>query len=150
MNIHIYTDGACRGNPGIGGYAYTIYDEFGELWVKSSGSELNTTNNKMEITAAIEALRAVKKFLSQDSNFNIIIHSDSAYLVNCFNDSWISKWNENGWKTYDKKDVLNKDLWEVLNELVLLTSCNFKRISRKEWKIKEVDKEASLALKKLI
>ncbi|MFA5068167.1 MAG: ribonuclease H, partial [Candidatus Izemoplasmatales bacterium] len=114
-NFKIYTDGSCRSNPGCGGYAYTIYDEMGGVWVKSSGCQIDTTNNRMELTAAIEALNAIDKFYPEKKTESVTIYSDSAYLVNCFNEKWIEKWMANGWKTYDKKDVINKDLWQILN-----------------------------------
>jgi ribonuclease HI len=150
MEFHIYTDGACKGNPGSGGYAYNIYDEFDNILVQSNGSERQTTNNRMELTAAIEALRFIdSKYKSIIYPHTIIIYSDSAYLVNCFNEKWIDKWMENGWKTYDKKEVLNKELWEILYQIVKKTGTTFQKVSRKDPKIKEVDKEAKSSSKKL-
>jgi len=96
----------------------------------------------MEITAAIEALRMINKMYK---DYTVSVYSDSAYLVNCFNDGWIDTWIKNGWKNSNKKDVSNKELWETLNEFVKITGATFKRISRKEIRIKEVDKEASAA-----
>ena len=150
MEFHIYTDGACKGNPGNGGYAYKIYDELGETWVQSSGFERETTNNRMELTAAIEALRFIENnYKNTIYPGAIIIYSDSSYLVNCFNEEWIDKWIENGWQTYEKKDVLNKELWEILYQLVKKTNANFQKVSRKDPKIKEVDIEAKTASRKL-
>lgn len=150
MEFHIYTDGACKGNPGNGGYAYNIYDEFGQIWVQSSGFERETTNNRMELTAAIEALRFIENnYKNTICPGTIIIYSDSAYLVNCFNEKWIDKWMENGWKTYEKKEVLNKELWEVLYQLVKKTNAGFQKVSRKDTKIKEVDREAKNSSRKL-
>ena len=108
-NITIYTDGACSGNPGKGGWgAVLIYrDKQKHL----SGSAILTTNNKMELTAAIEALRAVKK-----SN-NIELYTDSQYVKNGIN-LWIINWKKNGWKTANKKEVANKDLWIELDKYV--------------------------------
>jgi ribonuclease HI len=146
MELHVYTDGACKGNPGKGGYAYTAYDEKGEVWVKSSGTDRETTNNKMELTAAIEAIRMIDKLYK---NCSIRIYSDSAYLVNCFNDNWIEKWKENGWKTHKKEDVLNRELWEILDELVKKTGTTFERVPRKDLRIQQVDKEAKSVVKKL-
>ena len=107
--ITIYTDGACSGNPGKGGWgAVLIYhDKQKHL----SGSAILTTNNKMELTAAIEALRAVKK-----SN-NIELYTDSQYVKNGIN-LWIINWKKNGWKTANKKEVANKDLWIELDKYV--------------------------------
>ena len=107
--ITIYTDGACSGNPGKGGWgAVLIYrDKQKHL----SGSEVLTTNNKMELTAAIEALKAVKK-----SN-DIELYTDSQYVKNGIN-LWIINWKKNGWKTANKKEVANKDLWIELDKYV--------------------------------
>ena len=107
--ITIYTDGACSGNPGKGGWgAVLIYrDKQKHL----SGSAILTTNNKMELTAAIEALKAVKK-----SN-DIELYTDSQYVKNGIN-SWIINWKKNGWKTANKKEVANKDLWIELDKHV--------------------------------
>ena len=107
--ITIYTDGACSGNPGKGGWgAVLIYrDEQKHL----SGSAILTTNNKMELTAAIEALKAVKK-----SN-DIELYTDSQYVKNGIN-LWIINWKKNGWKTANKKEVANKDLWIELDKYV--------------------------------
>ena len=107
--IEIYTDGACSGNPGKGGWgAVLIYrDKQKHL----SGSAILTTNNKMELTAAIEALKAVKK-----SN-DIELYTDSQYVKNGIN-LWIINWKKNGWKTANKKEVANKDLWIELDKYV--------------------------------
>lgn len=144
MNFHVYTDGACKGNPGKGGYAYIVYDDMNEIWVKSSGSEIDTTNNRMELVAVIEALRTIYKMYQ---NYTIKVYSDSAYIVNCFNDSWIDKWKENGWKTSKKESVANRELWEILDELVNNTGATFERISRKDFRMCEVDKNARIASK---
>ena len=107
--ITIYTDGACSGNPGKGGWgAVLIYrDKQKHL----SGSAILTTNNKMELTAAIEALKAIKK-----SN-DIELYTDSQYVKNGIN-LWIINWKKNGWKTANKKEVANKDLWIELDKYV--------------------------------
>ena len=107
--ITIYTDGACSGNPGKGGWgAVLIYrDKQKHL----SGSVILTTNNKMELTAAIEALKAVKK------SSDIELYTDSQYVKNGIN-LWIINWKKNGWKTANKKEVANKDLWIELDKYV--------------------------------
>ena len=107
--ITIYTDGACSGNPGKGGWgAVLIYrDKQKHL----SGSAILTTNNKMELTATIEALKAVKK-----SN-DIELYTDSQYVKNGIN-LWIINWKKNGWKTSTKKIVKNKELWMQLDDLI--------------------------------
>jgi len=107
--LEIYTDGACSGNPGPGGWGVVmIYsDKTKELF----GNEQDTTNNRMEMRAVIEGLRAVK------TRCPINLYSDSSYIVNAINKDWISNWQNNGWRTADKKEVKNKDLWEQIIEL---------------------------------
>ena len=105
--IKIYTDGACSGNPGRGGWAAIILD--GEKIQKISGSEDNTTNNRMELTAVISALKYVK-------DKNLEIYTDSKYAKDGI-EKWISNWKKNGWKTANKQDVKNKDLWDELDQL---------------------------------
>ena len=107
-NIDIYTDGACSGNPGPGGYgAIIIYkDNVKEI----SGFEPDTTNNRMELKAASEALKLLKEAC------NVNLYSDSAYLVNAFNEGWIYGWVKNGWRTSKKEEVKNIDLWQEILE----------------------------------
>ena len=105
--IKIYTDGACSGNPGRGGWAAIILD--GEKIEKISGSKDNTTNNRMELTAVISALKYVK-------DKNLEIYTDSKYTKDGI-EKWISNWKKNGWKTVNKQDVKNKDLWSELDQL---------------------------------
>ena len=108
--VEIYTDGACSGNPGAGGWgAVLIYNNKEK---EISGFCDNTTNNRMEQTAVIEALKLLKE------NCEINIYSDSAYVCNAFNNGWIENWILNNWKTSSKKAVLNVDLWEELLELL--------------------------------
>lgn len=104
--ISIYTDGACSGNPGKGGWGAILIA--GEKQKEISGAEKETTNNRMELTAPIEALRLVKR------PCKIKLYSDSAYLINAFVNGWIYNWQKNGWKTADKKDVKNRELWEEI------------------------------------
>lgn len=108
--ITIYTDGACSGNPGPGGWGALLF--FGPHAKEISGFEPETTNNRMELTAAIKALEALKEPCS------VAIHSDSAYLVNTFKQGWLTKWQLNGWKTSNKGHVENQDLWSVLLDLI--------------------------------
>lgn len=110
VNVTIYTDGACSGNPGPGGWAAVLL--YGDNRKEISGGSKNTTNNIMEITAVIEALKCLK-FECQAK-----VHSDSAYVVNCFNNGWIQKWRKNNWQTASKEPVKNKELWEELYNLV--------------------------------
>ena len=108
--IDIYTDGACSGNPGIGGWGVVIiFDD--KKTIHLNGGNKNTTNNKMELKAAIEAL----KFFKEKNNLNIF--TDSKYVKEGI-ESWIINWKKNGWKTSSKKEVKNKELWiELDNEI---------------------------------
>jgi ribonuclease HI len=106
--IEIYTDGSCLTNPGNGGWA-AIINKDGEI-TKISGSEKNTTNNRMELLAPINALR------DMDSSAQIEIYTDSQYVKLGITE-WINKWVANNWKTSKKEDVKNKDLWTVLYDL---------------------------------
>ena len=115
--VVIYTDGACSGNPGKGGWGAILM--FGEHKKEISGAEKETTNNRMELTAPIEAMKLLKKPCV------VKIYSDSAYLVNAFTQGWIYNWQKNGWKTSDKKDVKNRDLWEEIYR--------FTKIHKIEW-----------------
>lgn len=105
-DVIIYTDGACSGNPGPGGWAALLI--YGGHERVEAGSSPHTTNNRMELTAALEGLRALSEPCS------VRLHTDSAYLARAFNEGWIKKWQKNGWKTSSKKPVENKDLWEAL------------------------------------
>lgn len=107
--VVIYTDGACSGNPGPGGWgAVLLYREFRR---EMSGYDPHTTNNRMELTAAIEALSALKE------PCEVELYSDSAYLVHAFEKRWLVSWQRNNWLKSDKKPVENKDLWLQLLEL---------------------------------
>ena len=118
--ITIYTDGACSGNPGPGGWgAVLIYeDNKKEIW----GANKETTNNIMELTAVIEALKLLKY------KCKVNIYSDSAYVVNAFKEDWISGWIKNNWRTAGKKDVKNKELWQELIELVNKHEVTFNKV----------------------
>ncbi len=104
--VTIYTDGACSGNPGPGGWAAIVIDGGREREI--SGGETSTTNQRMELRAAIEGLAAV------EGRRRVALHSDSAYLVNCFRDKWYVRWQQNGWRNVQRKPVENRDLWEAL------------------------------------
>lgn len=106
--VEVYTDGGCSGNPGPGGWAYVMLEN-GEVIDKSSGNEKNTTNNKMELTAVINAVKKINQL-----NCIGIIHTDSQYVKNGIT-SWIFNWKKNGWRTANKKPVKNKELWEMLD-----------------------------------
>ncbi len=107
--IIIYTDGACSGNPGPGGWGTILI--YKDMKKEISGGEKNTTNNIMEITAVIEGLKMLKY------ECKVEIYSDSAYVVNAFNQGWIYNWRKNNWKTSGKEPVKNKELWEELYDL---------------------------------
>ena len=104
--VHIYTDGACSGNPGPGGWAAILISDDVEL--ELSGGESLTTNNRMELMGPIEGLRSLAGRRRAE------IHSDSAYVVNCFRDKWYEAWRKNGWRNKQKKLIDNRDLWEAL------------------------------------
>lgn len=106
--VEIFTDGACRGNPGPGGWGAIL--RYKTVEKEISGSEACTTNNRMELMAVIEALRALKQSCSVD------LYTDSQYLKNGIT-GWIRKWKRNGWQTAAKDPVKNRDLWETLDEL---------------------------------
>ena len=108
INIEIFTDGACRGNPGPGGWGALLRYNHHEK--KISGAEPHTTNNRMELTAVIMSLRALKK------TCHIRVTTDSQY-VRMGVTKWIHRWKSHGWKTSDKKPVKNQDLWQQLDEL---------------------------------
>lgn len=105
--VNIYTDGACSGNPGPGGWAAIL--EFGPHRKELSGYMAGTTNNRMELFAAISGLGALKE------PCNVNLYSDSNYLVQAFNDHWIENWKKNGWKTSGGGKVENQDLWFILS-----------------------------------
>ena len=109
MKYIIYTDGACSGNPGPGGWGAVIIDEK-ENQINLSGKEKATTNNRMELVAPIMALKKIK--ISSE----ITIYTDSTYLKDGIT-IWINNWRKNGWKNANKKPVKNKDLWIMLNNL---------------------------------
>jgi ribonuclease HI len=109
-HVVVYTDGACSGNPGPGGWGATL--AFGDHEKELKGGEIHTTNNRMELMAAIAALEALKRPCLVD------IHTDSQYLRNGIM-SWINQWKHNGWRTADRKPVRNVDLWQRLDALLV-------------------------------
>jgi ribonuclease HI len=104
--VHIWTDGACSGNPGPGGWGAVL--RYGEVEKELSGGEIATTNNRMELMAAIQALEALKRAS------HVKLHTDSKYVMDGVT-KWIHGWKKNGWKTADKKPVKNEDLWKRLD-----------------------------------
>ncbi|PSQ81225.1 MAG: ribonuclease HI [Bacteroidetes bacterium QS_1_63_11] len=109
--VSIYTDGACSGNPGPGGWAaIVIPEETPEATEQLTGGEAYTTNNKMELRAALEALRAL------DASANVTLHTDSEYLSKAFNEGWLDSWQKNDWQTSSNNAVKNQGLWKALLE----------------------------------
>ena len=120
----IYTDGACKGNPGPGGWGWAVSPD-GEP--NGSGGDPDTTNQRMEIYAALDALRTYANLATDDgAPMPITIVSDSTYVVNCFKDRWWVKWQKNGWKNSKKEPVANADLWRVLIDLVQSGDVSFR------------------------
>jgi ribonuclease HI len=109
--VHIYCDGACSPNPGLGGWgAILIAPDKAGYRKELSGGEANSTNNRMELTAALMALKALKL------PCRVEVFTDSKYVRNAFEEKWLEKWQRNGWRTSDKKPVSNEDLWRELVE----------------------------------
>lgn len=122
--LRMYTDGACRNNQGdenIGGWGTVL--EFGTNMKELHGGEINTTNNRMELTAVIEGFRALKR-----DGLEIEIFSDSSYVMNCFREKWYIGWEKNGWKNSKKQPVENRELWEELLEFTRKHNCRFYRV----------------------
>ncbi len=110
QEITIYTDGACSGNPGPGGWGAVLLS--GDHSKEIKGGEKATTNQRMEMQAVIEALSALKV-----TDREVTVYSDSAYVVNAFQQNWLGKWQRNGWLNSKKEPVANKDLWQQLQHL---------------------------------
>lgn len=119
--VILYTDGACSGNPGLGGFAGILM--YGDAKREYNGAEKQTTNNRMEVIAVIEGLKRLKY------PCKVEVYSDSAYTVNAFNNGWIYSWKKNGWKKADKKEVLNVDLWEELYALTKVHEITFHKVA---------------------
>ena len=118
--VTIYTDGACSGNPGPGGWGAILM--FGSNKKEISGGKKETTNNVMELTAVIEALKLLKR------PCKVNLYSDSAYVVNAFLQDWISGWIKKGWKNSNKEDVKNKELWQELISLTQVHKVTFNKV----------------------
>ena len=118
--VTIYTDGACSGNPGPGGWgAVLIYNDIKK---EISGGSKETTNNIMEITAVIESLKLLKE------PCEVELYSDSSYVVNAFLQNWIESWQKNNWRNSKKEEVKNKELWLELIELTKVHKVNFNKV----------------------
>lgn len=113
-SVSIYTDGACSGNPGPGGWGAVLL--FKDQQKEIRGGEKDTTNQRMELQAVIAALGSLKV-----TDWNVTVYSDSAYVVNAFQQKWIDNWQKNGWRNSKKEPVANQDLWQ---QLLVLTAKN--------------------------
>ena len=119
--VTLYTDGACSGNPGIGGYAGILI--YGDIQREYNGAEASTTNNRMEVLAVIVGLKRLKY------PCKVEVYSDSAYTVNAFSEKWIYGWKKSGWKKADGKPVLNEDLWRELYDLTVVHEVTFHKVA---------------------
>ena len=115
--VQIYTDGACRGNPGVGGWGAILV--YAGVEKELSGGEVETTNNRMELIAAIVALEALKE------PCDVVLTSDSKYLTDAVNKGWLEAWKSRGWKKADKSPVLNVELWQRIYGLINIHNVKF-------------------------
>ena len=115
--VQIYTDGACRGNPGVGGWGAILV--YAGVEKELSGGEVETTNNRMELMAAIVALEALKE------PCDVVLTSDSKYLTDAVNKGWLEAWKSRGWKKADKSPVLNVELWQRIYGLINIHNVKF-------------------------
>ena len=118
--VVIYTDGACSGNPGPGGWGTVLM--YKDAKKEISGGAKETTNNIMELTAVVEGLKMLKY------PCEVELYSDSAYIVNAFNQGWIYNWKKKNWKTADGKEVKNKEIWQELYELTKTHKVTFNKV----------------------
>ncbi|MGI5849310.1 MAG: ribonuclease HI [Christensenellales bacterium] len=118
--VAIYTDGACSNNPGPGGWAAVLIYKGNEKNI--NGYDPETTNNRMELTAVLKALQALKE------PCHVTLHTDSAYIYNAFDKGWINNWQINGWKTAAKKPVENQDLWKEIVDAANIHSVTWKKV----------------------
>ena len=118
--VNVYTDGACSGNPGKGGYCAILI--YGDIEKIVSGFEDNTTNNRMELLAAIMGLKTLKE------PCKVNLYSDSQYLINAFNEGWLNSWQQNNWKNSNKKEVKNVDLWKEIIDLTNIHDVTFIKV----------------------
>lgn len=123
MPLELWTDGS-SGKDGSGGWCFILVRDDSQL-IKMSGYDVNTTNNRMELSSVIQGIEYALRFVKPSEK--ILVRSDSAYVVNCFIQKWYEKWFSNNWTTYDGKTVSNRDLWEMLLKMVL------PNLARIEW-----------------
>ena len=117
-HIQLYTDGACSGNPGCGGWAAIL--RYKEHEKELCGAEMSTTNNRMELTAVIRGLTALNE------SCEVTVVTDSQYVVNGIEKGWAASWKKNGWRKADKKPALNADLWDALLSLIAIHHVTFR------------------------
>jgi len=137
MIYNVYTDGSCnQGVKGVkntnGGWAFVVINEDNQILFNESGFELDTTNNRAEMLAiikAVEHMYSVGFFNTQENS--LTINCDSAYIVNAFQDCWIEKWQNNGWKNSKGESVINQDYWNILIDYRNKYNINFKKIKRR-------------------
>lgn len=115
--VELFTDGACSGNPGAGGWAAIL--RYGTHEKELCGGEAHTTNNRMELTAVIEGLKALNE------SCQVLVTTDSQYVINGIEKGWAVNWKQNGWRKADKKPALNADLWDTLLSLIALHKVSF-------------------------
>lgn len=130
----IYTDGSTLGNgkeENYGSWAYTIHNSKGELLGTGFDSEINTTNNRMELVAIIKALTSLPIQSATDDEI-IEVYTDSAYVHNCYKDKWYIKWQNNGWVNSKKEPVKNQDLWEILIPFFKKENIHFQKVKGHE------------------
>ena len=141
--VIIYTDGACSGNPGKGGWGAVLI--YGKVQKEISGAAKETTNNQMELTAPIEALKLLKR------PCRVTLYSDSAYLINAFQNGWLEKWRNNGWKTAGKQEVKNKELWMEIDRLAQIHQIEWIKVKGHSDNVynNRCDELATTAIKKL-
>lgn len=142
--VEIYTDGACSGNPGPGGWCAIIMCEGREKVI--SGAYKDTTNNRMEILAAVEGLAALK------CRAKVLLYSDSAYLVNAIEQHWLDGWKAHRWRNSEGKETKNRDLWERLDKLLAEHDVKFIKVKGHSDNVNNnrCDKEARAAIKALM
>lgn len=150
MNISIYTDGACSGNPGPGGYAYVILT-YNKVNIKANGFKKETTNNEMELLAICKSLKVANTKLITE-NTEIKLYSDSAYCLNAINEKWLFNWQKQDWKTKAGKEIKNKLIWQEIYEIITNTKAKIEFIKVKGHSGNEynelVDKLAKDAIRK--
>lgn len=153
MVYSVYTDGACSKNPGPGGYAFIILANDKEH-LRLSGSSKYTTNNQMELLAIVRAMKHLASMENNSKENSCVIYSDSAYCLNPLIQGWVNNWARNNWKTNKGQDVKNKELWQMLLQILSSIHMNVKFVKVKGHsgnKYNElVDKAAKNAIKRCV